>query len=73
MLVRFAGFTEQDLYRFYNLGHEDYPNLPPPPCPDKLQQFYFNCVEQIIIDKNRENSPEPQQTGPSGYRRQMTP
>lgn len=43
----------------YNVHHAGYPdNLPPPPNPDKLLQFYFKCIEETISQKNRENSPD---------------
>jgi len=58
MMVRMFHWNELDIYRFYNIGHEDYPNLPAPPNPQGLQTFMMSCLDITIEQMNEENSPK---------------
>ncbi len=72
MLFRVQQYTEWELYRYFNLDHPDYPNLPPPPDPSKLKTFIVWCLNETIRQKNEENDPDAAQQQAQG-RRQMRP
>jgi len=54
-MVRHFGYNHTDLYDYYNIGHPDYPNLPPPPNPSGLQTFMLACVEVTVEQIDQEN------------------
>lgn len=58
MMVRKYKWHELDVYRFFNVDHPSYPDLPPPPNPKGLQAFMFACVDTTIEQINKENSPK---------------
>ena len=58
MAVRLFHWNELDIYRFYNLHHKDYPNLPPPPNPEGLRTFMLACIEATVNQLNEENDPK---------------
>lgn len=51
-------WNEWDVYRFYNAGHRDYPDLPPPPNPIGLQTFMMACLDVTIKQLNEESNPK---------------
>ena len=55
MCVRLFRWNAEDVYKFFNMGDSRWPNLPPPPNPEKLQQFFFALVDVTISQKNKEN------------------
>lgn len=68
MCVRLYHWTVEDVYKFFNMGDERWPNdLPPPPNPDRLQQFFFAMVDVTISQMNKENGGDDK--GKSGRRR----
>lgn len=58
MMVRMFNWNEYDVYRFYNVDSDEYPNLPPPPNPTGLQVFFMACLEVTIDQMNDENDPD---------------
>lgn len=66
MCVRLFHWGPDQIYSFFNMGDPRWPNLPPPPNPEKLQQFIFALVDVTIEQKNKENSPDG---GKAGRRR----
>lgn len=57
-MVRLFHWNAEDVYKFFNVRHPDWPNLPPPPNPAGLQAFLMGCVDATIEQMNRENNPE---------------
>ena len=56
MCARLFHLTPEDIYKMFNMGDPRWPDrLPPPPNPNKLQQFYFAMVEVTIAQMNKEN------------------
>lgn len=68
MAVRLFHWTAEDVYKFFNTDHPDWPNLPPPPNGKGLQVFMLACVDITIEDKNRENDPDAAKRGPQRRR-----
>jgi hypothetical protein len=58
MCVRLFHWSPEDVYSLFNMGDHRWPNLPPPPNPDKFQQFFFAMVDATIMQMNAENDPE---------------
>ena len=71
MCVRLYSWNAEDIYRFYNLDHKDYPDLPPPPNPRGLKAFMFACVNETVRQKNAENDPKGSGGGGQPERRRI--
>jgi len=56
MCVRLFHWSAEDVYKFFNCSDPRWPdNLPPPPNPDKFQQFMFAMVDVTVSQLNEEN------------------
>ena len=56
MCTRLFSLSVEDLYKQFNMHDPRWPNnLPPPPNPDRLQQFYFAIADVTVSQLNKEN------------------
>lgn len=58
MLFRLQKYDALQLYRHYNMGHPDWPNLPPPPNAEKLKSFVVWALNTSLEQMAEENDPK---------------